>query len=152
MPRAGAVHPINVARRLTLRALPRHRLRAAARHRGTRKARGGLGLFRRFLILKDGTNFAAYTDRVRLAPYGRFGGSDGSRTRIEIERDGRVIKVKSKDRVDLQAGDILTLYSSGGGGYGPTAECDPRLIAEDVTQGYVSPAAATQLYGWTGRT
>src|SRR5262249_43911694 len=30
---------------------------------GAGKYRGGLGLFRRFLILKDGANFATYTDR-----------------------------------------------------------------------------------------
>jgi N-methylhydantoinase B len=119
---------------------------------GPGKHRGGLGLFRRFRILKDGTNFAAYTDRVRLAPYGLFGGGQGSRTRIEIERDGRPIKVRSKDCIDLRAGDILTLYSSGGGGYGPAEERDPRLVAEDVAQGYVSPDAAARLYGWTGKT
>jgi len=114
---------------------------------GPGKHRGGLGLFRRFLILKDGTNFATYTDRVRLAPYGLFGGHEGSRTRIEIERDGKVIKLKSKDRVDLRAGDVLTLYSSGGGGYGPPADRPPRLIDQDIAQGYVSASAATQLYG-----
>jgi N-methylhydantoinase B len=116
---------------------------------GPGKHRGGLGLFRRFLILKDGANFATYTDRVRLAPYGLFGGGAGSHTRIEIERAGQVIKLKSKDRVDLKAGDILTLYSSGGGGFGPVHERDPRLVADDVAQGYVSPAAAAKLYGWT---
>src|SRR5215831_17623479 len=119
---------------------------------GPGKHRGGLGLFRRFLILKDGANFATYTDRVRLAPYGLFGGGAGSHTRIEIERAGAVIKLKSKDRVDLKAGDILTLYSSGGGGFGRACERDPRLIADDVRQGYVSPAAAAKFYGWTGRT
>ncbi len=119
---------------------------------GPGKQRGGLGLFRRFLILKHGANFATYTDRVRLAPYGLFGGGEGSRTRIEIERDGQVIKLKSKDRVDLKAGDILTLYSSGGGGYGGAEGRDKRLIAEDVKQGYVSPAAAARLYGWTDST
>ena len=116
---------------------------------GPGKFRGGLGLFRRFLILKDGTNFATYTDRVRLAPYGLFGGGDGSRTRIEIERDGKVIKVRSKDRVDLRAGDILTLYSSGGGGYGPASERDPGLVAHDLAEGFVSSAAAAQSYGRT---
>ena len=119
---------------------------------GPGKHRGGLGLFRRFLILKEGANFATYTDRVRLAPYGLFGGGEGSRTRIEIERAGTVIKLKSKDRVDLKAGDILTLYSSGGGGFGRACERDRGLIADDVAQGYVSPAAAAKLYGWTGQT
>ena len=116
---------------------------------GPGKHRGGLGLFRRFLILKDGANFATYTDRVRLRPYGLFGGGAGSHTRIEIERAGSVIKLKSKDRVELKAGDILTLYSSGGGGFGPAREREKALIAEDVAQGYVSPAAAAKLYGWT---
>ena len=60
-----------------------------------------------------------------------------------------MIQLKSKDRVDLKAGDILTLYSSGGGGYGPPGERDPRLIADDVTQGYVSAVPAGHLYGRT---
>jgi len=63
-----------------------------------------------------------------------------------------VIKLRSKDRVDLKAGDILTLYSSGGGGFGPALERDPKLVGDDVAQGYVSPAAAAKLYGWTRRT
>jgi N-methylhydantoinase B len=117
---------------------------------GPGRRRGGLGLFRRFRILQDAANFATYTDRVRLAPYGLFGGSAGTRTRIEIERAGRVITVKSKDRVDLQAGDILTLYTSGGGGYGPAAERESRLIAADIAEGYVSVAAARERYGWCG--
>ena len=112
---------------------------------GAGRHRGGLGLFRRFLILKDGTNFATYTDRVRLVPYGLFGGLEGSRTRIEIEREGKIIKVKSKDRVDLRKGDILTLYTSGGGGYGNVAERDPRLVTHDLQQGYVTSDAAERL-------
>lgn len=117
---------------------------------GPGRHRGGLGFYRRFEILKDGTNFATYTDRVRLAPYGLFGGHDGSRTRIEIERDGRILKVRSKDRVDLRKGDVLTLYTSGGGGYGPSPERNPALVARDVAEGYVSDAAARRDYGWTG--
>ena len=118
---------------------------------GHGRKRGGLGLFRRFLILKDGTNFATYGDRARLQPYGLFGGLPGSRTRIEIERDGGIIKLKSKDQVDLRQGDILTLYSSGGGGYGPAAERDPKLVARDVAQGYVTAKVAKSAYGWKAK-
>ena len=63
--------------------------------------------------------------------------------------NGKVIKVRSKDRVDLKAGDILTLYSSGGGGYGPASERDPGLVAHDLAEGFVSSAAAAQSYGRT---
>jgi N-methylhydantoinase B len=118
---------------------------------GAGRHRGGLGLFRRFLILRDGANFAAYGDRYRLAPYGLLGGGDGSHTRIEIERDGARITVKSKERVDLRAGDILTLYTSGGGGYGPPEEREPTAVAEDVREGYLSAGAAAALYGWVPR-
>ncbi|MEZ5849399.1 MAG: hydantoinase B/oxoprolinase family protein [Hyphomicrobiaceae bacterium] len=118
---------------------------------GPGRQRGGLGFYRRFEILKDDTNFATYTDRVRLSPYGLFGGSEGTRTRIEIEREGRIIKVKSKDRVDLRKGDFLTLYTSGGGGYGPPAERSPALVAHDIAQGYVTKAAARRDYGWSGK-
>ena len=58
--------------------------------------------------------------------------------------------MKSKDRLDLQAGDVLTLYTSGGGGYGPAAEREDRLIAADIAEGYVSVSAARALYGWAG--
>src|SRR5262245_65045382 len=40
--------------------------------------------------------------------------------RIEIERDGQVVRYK--DRVDLKAGDSLTLYSSGGLGMAHRSE------------------------------
>ena len=115
---------------------------------GHGKQRGGLGLYRRIEILKDGANFATYTDRVKLAPYGLHGGTDGGRTRIEIERNGETIKVKSKDQLDLKAGDILTLYTAGGGGYGRSTDRDPALITRDVQHGYLTRETAQQHYGW----
>lgn len=117
---------------------------------GHGRQRGGLGLWRRFEILKDGVNFAIYADRFRLAPYGLFGGTDGARARCEIERDGRIIPVRSKDQLELRRGDILTLYTAGGGGYGPPAERSGAAIAADIAQGFVSEAEARRVYGRTG--
>jgi N-methylhydantoinase B len=117
---------------------------------GHGRQRGGLGLWRRFLILADDTNFATYMDRVRFRPYGLFGGTDAQCTRCEIVRDDRIIKVKSKDKVDLRNGDILTLYTAGGAGYGPPAERDSALIARDIAQGYVSAEVAQRVYGRVG--
>jgi N-methylhydantoinase B len=112
--------------------------------------RGGLGLLRRFEILKDGTNFASYMDRMRLSPYGLFGGSDGQRTRCEVLRDGKVIPLRSKDRMDLRKGDMLTLITAGGGGYGPPGEREPSRIAADVRNGMVTAETARRVYGWSG--
>ncbi len=84
---------------------------------------------------------------MRLAPYGLFGGTDGERARFEVLRDGKVITLPSKSRMDLRKGDILTLYTAGGAGYGPPSQRDPRLVREVVRQGYLTPATAAACYG-----
>lgn len=43
-------------------------------------------------------------------------------------------------------GDILTLTTAGGGGYGPVEERSVEAIAEDIAQGYVTAAAARSAY------
>ncbi len=117
---------------------------------GHGKQRGGLSFFRRFEMLKDGVNFAIYADRFKLAPYGLFGGTDGQRARCEVERDGKIISLPSKGRVDLMKGDILTLYTAGGAGYGSPKDRDPDDVENDVRQGYVSRKTARSVYGYKG--
>ena len=116
---------------------------------GHGKHRGGLGFFRRFEILADGVNFAMYADRFRIAPYGLFGGSDGATGRCEVLRDGEVIHIKSKASAILRKGDILTIHTAGGGGYGPILERNPAAVANDVRQGYLSGSNAAVVYGTT---
>lgn len=114
---------------------------------GHGRRRGGLGLFRRFEILKDDVNFALYADRFRLAPYGLFGGTDGQRARCEVERGDEIIKVRSKDTLILRKGDFLTLYTAGGGGYGSPSERSRKDIEHDIRQGFVTAQAARAAYG-----
>jgi N-methylhydantoinase B len=113
---------------------------------GHGRLRGGLGIVRRYEILKDDVNFAIYADRFRIAPYGLFGGSDGSRGRCEIMRNGEIIPVRSKDGLMLQKGDVLTIYTSGGAGYGDAAERDAALVRRDVAEGHLSEATARAAY------
>jgi N-methylhydantoinase B len=117
---------------------------------GAGRRRGGLGLWRSFEILKDGTNFACYSDRARIAPWGLFGGEEGGRTRIELMRGGEVIPLNTKTKMELMRGDVLTIYTAGGGGYGPPSEREGRRIAEDIRNGFVSCEAAQVAYGRTG--
>jgi len=113
---------------------------------GAGRHRGGLGFYRSFEILKDNINFAMYADRFRLAPYGLFGGEDGRSGSGELLRDGQVIPLKSKEGRILQKGDIVTIYTAGGGGYGPVAERDPEAVKADVVEGYISEEAARTGY------
>ena len=91
-----------------------------------------------------------YADRFRIAPYGLFGGSDGMTGRCEVLRDGKVIHIKSKASAILCKGDILTIHTAGGGGYGPIGERSPAAVARDVRQGFLSGASAEVVYGTTG--
>ncbi|WP_370617787.1 hydantoinase B/oxoprolinase family protein [Mumia qirimensis] len=47
----------------------------------------------------------------------------------------------------LNAEDVLLLIVCGGGGYGDPLDREPERVADDVAQGYVSRAAASELYG-----
>jgi len=119
---------------------------------GHGRHRGGLGFYRQFEILRDDVNFAMYADRFRIAPYGLFGGTDGQPGSGEILRKGQRIALKSKDSCVLKKGDILTLYTAGGGGYGPPAERKRSDIDRDLTHGYLSAAMVAAHYPLTTAT
>jgi N-methylhydantoinase B len=116
---------------------------------GHGKHRGGLGFFRRFEILSDNVNFAMYADRFRIAPYGLFGGTDGQPGRGDVLRNGKLIKLKSKDGMTLHKGDILTIHTAGGGGYGAPTERSRAEIAHDVKHGFLTAETARAVYGAT---
>ncbi|MCP1337084.1 hydantoinase B/oxoprolinase family protein [Futiania mangrovi] len=114
---------------------------------GPGRRRGGLSFFRSYEILKDNVNFAIYADRFRIAPYGLEGGQEGTCGRCEILRDGKVLQVRSKDNVDLRRGDVVTLITSGGAGYGDPAEREAELIERDLREGYVTDLKQWQALG-----
>lgn len=107
---------------------------------GTGQHRGGLGFFRRYLILEDEVKLAIYSDRFRLAPQGLFGGTEGSTGSCWVERSRDRIEIGAKDEFTLRREDILTIAVGGGAGYGEHRLRDRSAIARDVAEGYVSAA------------
>ena len=89
-------------------------------------------------------------DRVHCKPWGLDGGGDamgngiGVRHKGEWETDLPNAKIFN---VRLERGDAYMMQSGGGGGFGDPLERDPELVAEDVREGYVSPAVALNVYG-----
>ena len=104
---------------------------------GAGEFRGGLGFLRRFEILADDVKLALYSDRFRRRPDGALGGAAGSTGYCEIQRGGQTIRLKSKDEVELQRGDVVTLAVGGGGGYGDSATRSVERVAADLADGYV---------------
>jgi len=80
---------------------------------GAGRYRGGDGLIRSIRLLQPAT-ISLVTDRRRRGPRGVRGGSSGAPG--ENYLNGHPLP--SKATIDVRAGDVLTVYTPGGGGYG----------------------------------
>ena len=61
-------------------------------------------------------------------------------------RGGVETRLSSKTTLDLVPGDVISVRTCGGGGYGPPEERDPERVLRDVLQGKVSPERARDIY------
>ncbi len=111
--------------------------------------RGGLGAE---MVVQALSPFSVTTriDRVHCKPWGLHGGLEAAGNGIGIRRNG-VWETDLPNAkifgVRLKQGDAYLMQSGGGGGFGDPYERDPALVARDVAEGYVSAAAALDLYG-----
>ena len=108
--------------------------------------RGGLGMERRYRILRDGVNFGLHSDRHRHAAAGLFNGQAGGTGACFVERGEQVLHLGSKVQATLQAGDILTVRSGGGAGYGPAEKRDPAMVERDLREERITPEHAAGAY------
>ena len=60
--------------------------------------------------------------------------------------DGVETRLSSKTTLDLVPGDVISVRTCGGGGYGPAAERDPEAVLRDVLEGKVSAERARDVY------
>lgn len=84
---------------------------------GTGLHRGGDGLVREMEFLSSATA-TILSERRRTAPYGLVGGLPGRRGRNVLIRDGGEIDLPGKVEVRVEPGDVLSLRTPGGGGWG----------------------------------
>lgn len=105
---------------------------------GIGQHRGGLGSTRTYRILEDGVRLSIYADRFRFPASGFAGGGPGAVGGCLIQRGNETIKVKTKDDVRLERGDLVVLSSGGGGGFGDPAARAGEAITFDREQGFVT--------------
>ncbi|MGD2071201.1 MAG: hydantoinase B/oxoprolinase family protein, partial [Gemmatimonadota bacterium] len=91
---------------------------------GIRRATGGGGLhrggdgLRRDIRLLGDARVTLLSERRTVGPAGTRGGEDGAPGRNVLIRDGVEEDVPGKTTFDAQAGDIVSVRSPGGGGWG----------------------------------
>jgi len=114
---------------------------------GAGKYRGGLAVRRDIEMLMDDVTLARYGDRQRFAPFGLFGGKEGSKGVFLLDPDTPDERpLKSKGLDVLNTGDVVSLRMPGAGGYGDPLERDPDLLLADVRDGKVSLESARRDY------
>jgi 5-oxoprolinase (ATP-hydrolysing)/N-methylhydantoinase A len=120
---------------------------------GAGRQRGGLGVRTSVRKLYDDglpTLFSVYPEGVGVATDGLFGGHHGGGVHgLVKDPAGNVVQ-------DCGTGELVTLTTTdrivevqlgGGAGYGNPRQRRRALLADDVADGTVSPAAATAEYG-----
>jgi N-methylhydantoinase B len=84
---------------------------------GSGRTRGGDGIRRDIELLCD-AEASLITERRRSQPYGLAGGEPGKRGQNVLIRNGEERPLPGKGTVSLRAGDVLSVRTPGGGGYG----------------------------------
>lgn len=116
---------------------------------GAGRRRGGMAMTRSYRILGDKASLTVRSDRRTHLPPGLFGGLPGSPSLNIVERAGQreVLPVMPMRTIPLQRGDLFIHVAPGAGGYGPPLERAPALVAEDVKDGRITTAVASDVYG-----
>jgi N-methylhydantoinase B len=115
---------------------------------GAGRTRGGLGVRRDMEFYDHEASFTVLADRATSPPKGLFGGEDATTARYCVNPDGDdPLDLGSKRQVTLDPGDVASVQTPGGGGYGDPLERDPAAVRDDVVNGKVSVARAREAYG-----
>jgi N-methylhydantoinase B len=114
---------------------------------GAGRWRGGLGQTSVMTSRGGDWRVSALADRTKVPAPGADGGQDGAVGEVSV--DGRPLPTKRL--IGLAPDARVRLDLPGGGGVGDPGQRDPAAVLRDVVDGYVSIAAAKELYGVTIR-
>ncbi|MDE2901669.1 MAG: hydantoinase B/oxoprolinase family protein, partial [Chloroflexota bacterium] len=124
---------------------------------GAGAQRGGLGSDRILEVRAPSITVSALFDRMVSRPWGLYGGHTGDSSRLLVrtagtptfQTFGEAFGTTSNSRIaniELREGDEVLIGSPGGGGYGAPELRDPEHVVRDVNEGFVSMAAARDVY------
>ena len=111
--------------------------------------RGGLGLRRDIEVRADEVRITLRSERQVIPAFGLEGGQAGALGEFILNpytpgEEKLPIFVTNRRFV---RGDVISIRTPGGGGYGDPKQRPQQSIEDDLRCGYISPAAAQDLYG-----
>ena len=111
---------------------------------GAGRFRGGMGI-RRVYRAESACRLTIEGSRIVTRPWGLAGGKQAGGTIVDIGDGGSA----PCGAVDLKPGQVVSIVTPGGGGYGPPSDRRPESIARDVAEGRITSETATAVYGTT---
>ena len=117
---------------------------------GAGRRRGGVGQVTSYRLLGDEGWLYRTSQKSVSRPQGMHGGLPGAGGRwiINEGKSGeRTLPHVIGDIDTLDSGDTVTFYSTAGGGFGDPHQREPQRVRDDVQAGFVSVAAAKDIYG-----
>jgi len=116
---------------------------------GAGEYRGGCGAGYRIRFYENAeTDIVMFGDGRKFAPYGLFGGQEGSLNMAWLNEgeEGEEL-LPSKGVAHVSGAGTFTSYPSGGGGWGDPHKRPADVVAMDVRNEIVSRKAAREIYG-----
>jgi N-methylhydantoinase B len=114
---------------------------------GAGRWRGGYGVVRSFRLLANEGTFTFIASRHRFPTWGANGGMPGSTNYAEVIADGRETQAGGKvEDAKMSRGDIASVYTANGGGFGKPTDRDAEMVRDDVLDGYITIEDAWNAY------
>jgi N-methylhydantoinase B len=145
---AARTSPIEVLEALYPIAFNYYRLREGSG--GPGQFRGGFGVSFEIGLLRGDAVSSVIGDRGLYPPFGVHGGSPGALATVRYTLNGRTYlppHVTKDEGIAMQAGDTVSIETSGGGGWGEPMRRDPTAVIRDVSLGLISVEAAARDFG-----
>jgi N-methylhydantoinase B len=117
---------------------------------GPGRFRGGMGTIKEYVILEDGLFSQISVEGTRHPAWGLDGGGDAQPSHVILypgTPEEQVVMDKVGFVGPFRAGDVVSVRTGGGGGWGDPLEREPTAVAEDVANGLLSVEAARERYG-----
>jgi N-methylhydantoinase B len=116
---------------------------------GAGRFRGGFGVRLDVQVFRpEGVVTARGMERLRFQPWGLAGGSAGANGRVVLNPGTPSERAVPKiDVLSLEPGDVLSVRTPGGGGWGDPLERPPALVADELAAGLIGESQARERYG-----